>query len=56
MLHISVNARPLNAQWRAATDPKTAAIHAEMAERYEALVEKDRRPTLHILSRTSKVA
>ena len=33
-----------------ATDPAVAAIHNQLAERYEALVGKANRPTLHLAS------
>ena len=34
----------------ATSDPKAAAIHNELAERYEALAKENKRPTLHIAS------
>ena len=35
----------------AAGDLKAAGIHHELAERYEALAKKERRPTLHNTNR-----
>lgn len=34
----------------AATSVRAAAIHGELAERYEALVSDGKRPTLHLAS------
>jgi hypothetical protein len=31
-----------------ASDPAVAAIHIQLAERYEALVSETKRPTLHL--------
>ena len=35
---------------RSAPTARAAAVHEEMAERYEALVEAGRRPVLHLAS------
>jgi transposase len=34
----------------AASDPRVAPVHQELAERYEALVREGNRPTLHIVT------
>ena len=34
----------------AASDPAAAAVHTQLAERYEALVSEADRPTLHLVS------
>lgn len=33
-----------------ASDPAAAAIHNQLAERYEALVSEAKRPTLHLVA------
>jgi hypothetical protein len=38
----------------AADQPRAAAIHAELAERYQALIEQGKRPALRLAAHTPK--
>jgi hypothetical protein len=40
----------------ATREPRAAAVHHELAERYEALVREGKRPTLRIVTKASEAA